>query len=71
MDINDMLYNLLVCHDKRNKILEILPDDPRDACSILSSVLDEYFKRHAISIRTGWKVFNEIADLVHDEMEDE
>lgn len=70
-NITDLIHELLEDRDKKDRILEILPDDPATACAILSCVLDEYFKTHAIAIRTGWKIFNQIADQVHDEMEDE
>lgn len=70
-DIYDLFEELIGQMEVRDKIIDLLPDDPSKACCIISCVLDEYFKIHAINPITGWKILNEVADEVHDEFDKE
>lgn len=54
----------------KEHIKNLLPDNPVIACSILSTVIDEYFIDHDISVIDGWNDIFAVTKQVHKELGD-
>lgn len=70
IEMSDLFGYIIEMHEKRDQILDILPDEYGDACILISCVIDEYFIRHNMSIIEGWQMLYEIAAMVHSDMGD-
>lgn len=72
-DMYDFFGNLVRMLATRNAILDKLPESNEEACTIICTVVDEFFIRKGINPIKGWKILNDVAAEVHSEfdMEDE